>query len=121
MIGSEPSCSPAEDAGRVERIRLLNDRFRATFEGGRVMLTEGLKAHAGKQLPVLLLRIRRHDSFDSRSDPYGEHDFGVLEWDGETVIWKIDYYDSDLLGGSPDPSEAAVTTRVLTIMLAREY
>jgi hypothetical protein len=50
MPGSERSRSPVEDVERTERIRLLNDHFRATFEGGKVMLTEGLKGHAGEQL-----------------------------------------------------------------------
>ncbi|MDY6947220.1 MAG: DUF3768 domain-containing protein [Pseudomonadota bacterium] len=121
MTGSEQLRSPAEDAGRAERIRQLNDQFRSTFAGGKILLTQGITDHAGALLPGLLLQVRLFTSFDEGNDPHGEHDFGAFEWTGETVFWKIDYYDSDLLMGSPDPADPAVTTRVLTIMLAWEY
>lgn len=121
MTGSEPMNSPADDAGRADRIRQLNDQFRRSFRGGKVVLTSGLQAHAGAALPALLAQVSHFDRFDERNDPYAEHDFGALEWEGETIFWKIDCYDSDMLAGSPDPTEPAVTTRVLTIMLAWEY
>ena len=55
------------------------------------------------------------------SDPYEEHDFGSFEADGRTIFFKIDYYDPTLTVHSSDPSDAAVTERVITIMLAEEY
>ena len=54
-------------------------------------------------------------------DPYEERDFGPFEADGHTVFFKIDYYDSTLTVPSPDPSDAAVTKRVITVRLAEEY
>jgi hypothetical protein len=121
MTGSKRWRSPAEDVGRAELIRSLNDQFRISFEGGKVVLTSGLIQHAGDTLPSLLLRVRQFDQFSARSDAHGEHDFGAFEWDTLTIFWEIDCYDSDLLMGSPDPTDPAVTTRVLTVMLAEEY
>ena len=61
------------------------------------------------------------DDFCAANDPYGEHDFGVVEAEGHTIFFKIDCYDRELNYGSPDPADPAVTERVLTIMLAEEY
>jgi hypothetical protein len=57
----------------------------------------------------------------AHNDPYGEHDFGALTVEDRKIFFKIDYYDRALAGGSPDPADPRVTTRVLTIMLAEEY
>ena len=37
------------------------------------------------------------------------------------VLFKIDYYDRDLVYHSPDPSDPAVTQRIMAVMLASEY
>ena len=46
---------------------------------------------------------------------------GVFEADGRKIFFKIDYFDKTLTYHSPDPSDASVTERVITIMLAEEY
>jgi hypothetical protein len=55
------------------------------------------------------------------NDPHEEHDFGAFDADGQRVFFKIDYYDESLSYHSPDPTDPAVTKRVITIMLAEEY
>lgn len=107
--------------GKAERIRVLNDNFRSTFIGGQVVLTCGVN-----ELPIdvkakALLMVKTFKDFTSDNDPYGEHDFGSFEVAGETLYWKIAYYDSDYRSGSEDPADPQKTRRVLTIMLAAEY
>jgi len=70
---------------------------------------------------TIVERVRTFDDFSDDNDPYGEHDFGAFEQDGDKIFWKIDYYDRQLTQGSPDPTDPKLTTRVLTVMLASEY
>jgi len=109
-------------APSAARIRELNDAFRAAgpFSGGW-MLTEGVSA-LGPDFALLAIHVvQRFDRFDAGNDPYAEHDFGSFELAGETLFWKIDYYDQDLRFGSSDPGDPVTTRRVLTLMLASEY
>jgi len=103
----------------TDMIRELNDRFRTTFRGGQVLMTRGVAAR--DDADQVLNLVKAFNTFSEDDDPHGEHDFGAIDHDGEKIFWKIDYYDSDLQQGSQDPAEPAVTTRVLTIMLADEY
>jgi hypothetical protein len=50
-----------------------------------------------------------------------ERNFGAITVLGHKLLFKIDAYDRALEHGSPDPADAAVTVRVMTIMLAGEY
>ena len=72
-------------------------------------------------MPLILKAVSEFSDFTPDNDPYGEHDFGALNVEGHRIYFKIDYYDRDLIYGSPDPANPEVTTRVLTIMLASEY
>ena len=110
-----------EKTDRRARIRDLNDQLRQTFVGGAVVCTPGILALPEQARTRVLQAVRTFDRFTADNDPYGEHDFGSFELDGERVFFKTDYYDRDLVAGSPDPTDPAVTTRVLTIMLASEY
>ena len=69
----------------------------------------------------ILGMVRTFSDFNEGNDPYGEHDFGVVDLTGHKVFWKIDYYDAEGVHGSEDPANPDVTTRVLTIFFADEY
>ena len=106
---------------KADRIRQLNDAFRRTFVGGAVMITAGIEAMPLDQRRSILQKIRSFDAFSEDNDPHQEHDFGSIDEAGVRCFWKIDYYDRKAEFGSPDPADPAVTTRVMTIMLAEEY
>ena len=106
---------------RRATIRDLNDNLRRTMTGGRVMITNGIEALGLMKVTSILHGVRQFDDFSYANDPFDEHDFGALTWQGHRVFWKIDYYDKQLEFGSPDPADPGVTVRVITIMLASEY
>jgi len=106
---------------KTDRIRELNDAFRRTFVGGAVMITQGVEAMPLDQRRSLLQKVRTFDAFSQDNDPHQEHDFGSVDEAGFRCFFKIDYYDRKTEFGSPDPANPAVTTRVMTIMLAEEY
>jgi hypothetical protein len=103
------------------KIRVLNDRARQRLDHCRWILTQGVLACDPITVAELLIAVEDFDNFTADNDPYAEHDFGAIRLSGDTFFWKIDYYDLDLQMHSPDPSDPAVTARVLTIMLAEEY
>ena len=106
---------------KSDRIRVLNDNFRSTFLGGRVVITQGVDALPIDTKARVLLAVQSFSNFTKDNDPHGERDFGNFEIEGKTYFFKIDYYALDLDGGSEDPADPSVTTRVLTIMRADEY
>lgn len=109
------------EAARRASIRELNDAFRQSFIGGRVLMTSGVNTLPSAEKAELLHRIRTFVDFNGENDPHGEHDFVNVVIDGQSYFAKIDYYALDMEGGSEDPANPEVTTRVLTIMRADEY
>ena len=105
--------------------RLLNDRFRKN----RALLlnhleitdrvAELLKANCG-DTSALIDQIAAHDEFDQDSDPYGEGDFGALDFCSHRIVWRILYFAPDMKSGSPNPADSKGTVRVISIMLASE-
>ena len=102
-------------------IAALNDRFRQTYWGGKVMTTSGVCRLSDETRAALFAAVMHYDNFTENNDPYGEHDFGKVVVEGQDFFFKIDYYDHTLTFGSENPADPKVTTRVLTIMLASEY
>ena len=72
--------------GGGRRTRELNDQFRRTGDGGRLLITSGIQELG--LLATLTIRqlVADYDAFCEDNDPYGEHDFGSLTYRGEKVF-----------------------------------
>ena len=103
----------------TQRIRELNDQARQTLTGCRVLITPGVRALDATV--AILGVVQQYSAFTPDNDPYAEHDFGSFRFHDETIFWKFDYYDLDFTMHSPDAADAAVTARVLTVLLGSEY
>ncbi len=104
-----------------DRIRALNDELRQHLLGGGAVMTPGVAALGQAAVCRLVQTIATFDDFCHANDPHGEHDFGSFDFDGQQVMFKIDYYDKEMRYHSPNPADPSVTERVITIMLAEEY
>ena len=111
----------ASTTATASAICALNDQLRRNMKGGIVVFTPGAMALGQTMTWRILHAVATFDAFDTGNDPYGEHDFGTVLIDDKRLFWKIDYYDRSMQRHSPNPADAAVTERVLTIMLASEY
>ena len=94
------------------RVRTLNDLLRWHRIGGQVVLTPGVLALGLDLLMLIDDAVTRFDAFTPDNDPYGEHDFGLVRVQGHVVLFKIDYYDLERCGRSPDPADPTMTCRV---------
>jgi hypothetical protein len=114
--------SRCERAAKAAKIAELNDQLRKHSAGnGRVMVTQSVRTLGPDFELAALLKVRAFDAFSADNDPYGERDYGSFDLQEHRVLWKIDYYNPSLTGGSEDPSNPLLTHRVLTIMLAEDY
>jgi len=112
---------------RTARIRTLNEDLRTNFVGGQIALTPGVLALG--DVPTILKQLQNFSSFDRNGDPKSERNFGAFRYEGSPYIsgngpliyFQINYYDPALMLRSSNPAEAALTARVLTLMLAEEY
>ena len=103
------------------RVRTLNDELRCFGRGGRIMITPGIQALGDRAVARVLTAVAAFDAFTNDNDPYGEHECAILAVDGIEILFKIDYYDRDLVCHSPDPADPVVTQRIMVVMLASEY
>lgn len=117
---------PVEE--RTARIRVLNDALRTTSDpigaliiNGSLVVTAAVAQKGNPFLDHAVDAVRRFSAFTPDNDPYGEHNMAFIEVDGETIFFKVDYYDRTLEWHSPDPADAGLTRRVLTIGLAADY
>lgn len=63
----------------------LNDAFRRSDDGGRILFTAGVSALGVIFAHHALALVRRFDAFTEGNDPHGEHDFGSFTHQGHSV------------------------------------
>lgn len=102
-------------------IATLNDNFRKSFIGGQVLLTAGIAAMSSEDKANIISMVQNFNDFTPSNDPYGEHDFLSIDYKGNKIFAKIDYYDLNYEFMSKNPANPDITNRVLSIMLAEEY
>ncbi len=107
-----------------------NDAFRTSITAcpkspdippGKLVMTAGVAAQSDAFRAALIGALIAFDTFDADSDPYGLHEMGVLEIEGERVWFKFDSYDESYEYGSEAPTDPARTRRVLTLLFPSEY
>ncbi len=102
-------------------VKNRNDIFRRGMiqdNRHRIVLTQGVAYCENKERIVEL--VRDFDSFTGGNDPYEEHDFGMIEVNGQKYFFKIEYYDLNYEWGV-DPHETSEYALLMTIMRADEY
>lgn len=104
-----------------DRIRTLNDHLRQQLSNGRALMTPGIAALGPEAVHRFVQTIAVFDNFCTANDPHGEHDIGEFDFDGVSVMFKIDYFGKDLNSHSLNLADPSVTTRVITLMRADEY
>lgn len=94
--------------------RSRNDEIRRTGDFGPgtdnpLLATPGVLEMGADVIGVLYADIMTYDKFAEVDNPSGNHDFGVLSYEGTEIWFKIDQ--------SPDNPE----NRIFTILLPSEY
>ena len=102
-------------------IAKLNDDFRKSFIGGEVLLSAGIAAMSSEDKANIISMVQNFNDFNDDNDVYGEHDFFSIDYKGNKIFAKIDYYDLNYEFMSENPANPDITNRVLTILLSCEY
>lgn len=128
-----PSSVPAEPARPdPAAIAHQNDAFRRFSclglvpdrpVQGRLLVTRALAERGDGFMAEAVKATGAFATFEPDNDPFGWHDFGVVEIRGETVFWKIDLYEvaSEFRYGAETPDNPETTMRVLTVMVAHDW
>lgn len=100
-------------------IAQTNDRLRKMLPHlpfpHRCVLTDEIASLAEEKLFKVISNVKNQNNFNEDNDPYGEHDFGSIDFEGQKIFWKFDYFDPELKYYEENG------IRVLTIMFAHEY
>ena len=68
-----------------EKIALLNDAFRRTLSGGKVLMTAGVNELPDMVKGEALCTVAAFSDFPEENGPYGERDFGAFDLCGRNA------------------------------------
>lgn len=71
------------------KIQKLNDSFRTSLSGGKVMITRGISLLPSEDGNNIVKQVQSFNSFNKNNDPYGEHDFGVFDFKENRIFGKL--------------------------------
>jgi hypothetical protein len=98
----------------TSRIRELNDAFRKTFAGGKMVMSANVAALPEMVRASALIKVAEFTDFTPEHDPHGEHDFLSFEHCNRTFFWKCDYYNKEMDGAQKTrliPKRQSVSAR----------
>ena len=103
----------------MNEIAKINDQLRISLpflsSPHRFVMTSAVASLSAEKLINLFHKVRSFEDFNRGNDPYKEHDCGVIDFEGDQYVWKIDYYDQDFQFFKENGN------RVLTLMHTSEY
>lgn len=103
------------------RVAALNDEFRRRGTGGRITISEQIKARGSAFVSQAKAAVQADEAIDPELDPTRRHDFGRVTIEGVRVCWKIDYQAAEDPRAPLDLLSQTRTLRVLSIFTPLEY
>jgi hypothetical protein len=67
---------------------------------------------------LFIEKIRSYNDFRKEGDD--DHRTGTFEFDGDIIVWHIEYFDREYNWPSSDPADYNETKRVLMVKIANE-
>lgn len=107
--------TPEKPSSRIERIAVLNDKFRAHVAPAQTYVTMDLVHRGNPFLKKLVDHVKAASAETPEDETDYERDYGSVTVNGVDVDWSIHYSDSDGHGDSPDPSNPSLTMRTLAL------
>ena len=101
------SKNAAEQAQRSDSLRAMIPLIAMP---NTLVFTRGVAAMPPDDVAEIMEMVKSFDDFNEDNDPWGEHDFGKFEFNGQPIFWKVDDYQGT------DGFDL-----VLTVMLSSEY
>lgn len=110
---------------KIKAIAEQNDYFRQQppeSEGfGRWLCSGSVNAQGLEFVLECFRAVKAYDVFTKENDPFGSHEMGFMEVQGQKVWWKIDLYNLAYDGGATMPTSLADTRRVLTVFFPSDH